>query len=598
MSNKTKEKTNLILCDLSSDTNKTDIETFLSEYKDKIISTQLTEKKPYKATVSFKDYNSANDCRINMNQKKLKNKSIRIMWDEKDFLQKNKDNKNNLYIKGIPKNKTSREIFEYFFKFGDVFSVKINDDEKGNNNGTAFVTYYNQDDAKKAIEETNGKKIWDSDMEVQYQKNNDKSHYNNENNLKVNISNLPENYNDQDIEKLCEEFGKIHICNIKQGEKGKYAIVKFSNEQEAKNAMEKLNNKEIGDKKLYTKEVKDNHYYNYNYNYNNKHNYQPNYYYNKPMIKFEDSFENNNLYIKNIPITATEEDLKKTFGQFGKITSIKLEKDIPDSKGEENKDSKKIITNKGFGYISFEKIENAKNALEKLNGKYMEGFRSWSKPLIIDYFMPKDKRQNMIQTNYYGIQNNPMVYPGMPATPFVPYPQMMMPIPFSNQYKQPYMWHQGNYKNNGYNNNYKQRYNNGGYPHRGKGGHKGGFYKNNYQKKNYNERKNENNTNTNNVNTPNIDNNTNTTEEKKNFDYENFNKLTTSEDKKEFLGERIFTAIQENLNNAGKDIDIETIGKITGMIIEIPNEKEIIEILEKPSILDSRVKEALSLLNK
>ena len=36
-------------------------------------------------------------------------------------------------------------------------------------------------------------------MEVQYQKNNDKSHYNNENNLKVNISNLPENYNDQDI---------------------------------------------------------------------------------------------------------------------------------------------------------------------------------------------------------------------------------------------------------------------------------------------------------------------------------------------------------------------------------------------------------------
>ena len=595
-SQNTSQKTNIILCGLPLKTTESDIKTFLSSYKDDIDLIKINENKPQKVTITFKDFDIANKCRIELNQKKLNGKNIRIMREEKDFLLKNKDNKNNLYIKGIPKNKTSREIFEYFFKFGDVFSVKINDDEKGNNNGTAFVTYYNQDDAKKAIEETNGKKIWDSDMEVQYQKNNDKSHYNNENNLKVNISNLPENYNDQDIEKLCEEFGKIHICNIKQGEKGKYAIVKFSNEQEAKNAMEKLNNKEIGDKKLYTKEVKDNHYYNYNYN--NKHNYQPNYYYNKPMIKFEDSFENNNLYIKNIPITATEEDLKKTFGQFGKITSIKLEKDIPDSKGEENKDSKKIITNKGFGYISFEKIENAKNALEKLNGKYMEGFQSWSKPLIIDYFMPKDKRQNMIQTNYYGIQNNPMVYPGMPATPFVPYPQMMMPIPFSNQYKQPYMWHQGNYKNNGYNNNYKQRYNNGGYPHRGKGGHKGGFYKNNYQKKNNNERKNENNTNTNNVNTPNIDNNTNTTEEKKNFDYENFNKLTTSEDKKEFLGERIFTAIQENLNNAGKDIDIETIGKITGMIIEIPNEKEIIEILEKPSILDSRVKEALSLLNK
>ena len=178
MSNNTKEKTNLILCDLSPDTNKKDIESFLSQYLDKIISTQLTEKKPFKATVSFKDYNSANECRINMNQKKLKNKSIRIMWDEKDFLQKNKDNKNNLYVKGIPKNKSSREIYEYFFKFGDMFSVKVNEDEKGNSNGTAFVTYYNQEDAKKAIEGTNGKKIWDSDMEVQYQKNNDKVHYN------------------------------------------------------------------------------------------------------------------------------------------------------------------------------------------------------------------------------------------------------------------------------------------------------------------------------------------------------------------------------------------------------------------------------------
>ena len=588
MSNNTKEKTTLILCDLSPDTNKSDIETFLSHYHDKIDLIQLTEKKPYKATVSFKDYNSANECRINMNQKKLKNKSIRIMWDEKDFLQKNKDNKNNLYIKGIPKNKTAREIFEYFYKFGDMFSIKINDDEKGNSNGTAFVTYYSKDDAKKAIDQTNGKKIWDSDMEVQYQKNNDKTHYNNYNNenLKINISNLPDNYKEEDITKLCEEFGKIHICNVKQGEKGKYAIVKFTSEQEAKKAMEKLNNKEIGDKKLHTKEVKDYHYFN-NYNYNNKHNYPPNYMYNKPIMKFEETFENSNLYVKNIPITATEEDLKKTFGKFGKITSIKLEKE--ETKKDDNKDTKKIVTNKGFGYISFETIENAKNALEQLNGKHMEGFQSWSRPLLIDYFLPKDKRQNMMQTNYYGMPNNPMVYPGMPA-PFMPYPQPMMVPLMTNQYKS-YMWNQGNYKNNGFN-NYKQRYNNGGYPHRGKGGHRGGYYKNNYQKKNNNDRKNENNTN--NINNP--DTSEATAEEKKDFDYENYNKLTSSEDKKEFLGERIFAAIQENV--AGKDIDIETIGKITGMIIEIPNEKEIIEILEKPSVLDSRVKEALNLLKK
>jgi len=594
MSTNIKDKTNLILCDLSNDTVKSDIESFLSQYKDKITSIQLNDKKPYKATVIFKDYTSANDCRINMNQKKLKNKPIRIMWDEKDFLQKNKDNKNNLYIKGIPKNKTARELFEYFFKFGDIFSFKINEDNKGNSNGTAFVTYYNQEDARKAIDETNGKKIWDSDMDVQYQKNNDKYHNNNsDNNLKVNISNLPDKFTDEDITKLCEEFGKIQIVNNNKTQKGKFAVVKFSKEQEAKNAIEKLNNKEIENKKIYAKEFKDNYYHN-----NNKHNYRQNYYYfnnNEPMMRFENALENKNLYIRNIPFIVTQEDLKKTFGKFGNITSIKLEEDNQGSKDDkeksDEKDKNKKFINKGYGYISFEKIESAKKALESLNGKYIEGFESWTKPLMIDYFISKDKRQNMIQPgiNYYGMPNNPMVFQTMPGQ-FMSYsPMFQMPTSIPNQYKPNNMWNQGNYKNNNYN-NYRPKYNSG-YQHRGRGGNRGGYHKNNnYQKKsnnNNNDKNIENNTNKSNIN-----------ERKKLFDFESFNKLNTPEEKKEFLGERLFAAIQEKSKENGNNIDFDTIGKITGMIIAIPEEKEIIEILQSPSSLDSRISEALTLLNK
>ena len=589
MSTNIKDKTNLILCDLSNDTIKADIESFLSQYKDKITSIQLNDRKPYKATVIFKDYTSANNCRIDMNQKKLKDKTIRIMWDEKDFLQKNKDNKNNLYIKGMPKNKSARELFEYFYKFGDIFSFKYNEDDKGNSNGTAFLTYYNQDDAKKAINETNGKKIWDSDMEVQYQKNN--HNINSDNNLKINISNLPDKFTDEDLTKLCEEFGKIQIVNINKGQKGKYAIVKFSNEQEAKNAIEKLNNKEIENKKIYVKEFKDNYYHN-----NNKHNYRQNYYYfnnNEPMMRFENVLENNNLYIRNIPYIVTQEDLKKTFGKFGNITSIKLEEDISGTKDNkeksEEKDKNKKFINKGYGYISFEKIESAKKALESLNGKYIEGFESWTKPLMIDYFISKDKRQNMIQSgvNYYGMQNNPMIFQTMPGQ-YMPYsPMFQMPISMPNQYKSTNMWNQGNYKNNNYN-NYRPKYN--GYQYRGRGGNRGGYHKNNnYQKKDNNNSKD---------NTNNNSNKNNINEKKKLFDFESFNKLTTIEEKKEFLGERLFAAIQEKSKDNGSNIDFETIGKITGMIIAIPDEKEIIEILQSPSSLDSRISEALTLLNK
>ena len=574
MSTNSKDKTTIILCDLSYDTNKADIESFLSQYKDKINSIDLTEKKPYKAMVYFKDYSTANECRINMNQKKIKSKAIRIMWEEKDFLQKNKDNKNsNLYVKNIPKNKTHREIFEYFFKFGDIFSVKINEDEKGNMNGTAFVTYYNPDDAKKAIDETNGKKIWDSDMDVQYRKSNEK---NNDNNLKINISNLPDNYTDDDITKLCEEFGKIHIVNVNKGQNGKYAIVKFNSEQEAKNAKEKLNNKEIGNKKIYTKDVKD-HYYHYNYNYNNKHNnYQQNYYYNinpVQMIRPEENNENNQLYIRNIPYIVTEEELRETFEKFGKITSIKLEKET------NSNDKNQKVQNKGYGYISFEKVEEAKKALESLNGVHIKGTESWPKPLLIDYYVSKEKRQ--MQKNYYEMQTNPMAFPqpGVPPQFGGAYPPMMMPMPMPGQY----MWNQVNYKNNGYN-NYNQRYNNNGYPHRGKRGQRGGGY----HQKNYQRRQNKNeNSPVQNINQ----------EDKKYFDHESFKKLSSAEERKEFLGEKLYEAIHENLNNSGKGENVDMIAKITGMIMEIP-ENEIIEILEKPSVLDLRVKEALNLLNK
>jgi len=46
--------------------------------------------------------------------KEIKNRIIRIMREEKHFIEKNKDSKNNLYIKNIPKEKDARQIYEYF----------------------------------------------------------------------------------------------------------------------------------------------------------------------------------------------------------------------------------------------------------------------------------------------------------------------------------------------------------------------------------------------------------------------------------------------------------------------------------------------------
>ena len=82
------------------------------------------------------------------------------------------------------------------------------------------------------------------------------------------------------------------------------------------------------------------------------------------------------------------------------------------------------------------------------------------------------------------------------------------------------------------------------------------------------------------------------------FDHESFNKLKNEEEKKDFLGEKLFNLIQENRLIKEKNEDSDTVGKITGMIIGIPNLDEIIDVLESPSKLEARIKEALELLEK
>ena len=584
-SENTPQKINLILCDLPPGVTQSDLESFLSPYKKSIESIQINEKNPQKANATFTDLEMANKCRKEMNQRKIKNKNIRIMREEKYFLQKNKETKNNLYVKNIPKEKDARELYEYFLQFGDVFSLKVNENEKMDFPKTAFLTYYKEEDAKKCIDNTTNKKIWGSDMEVQYQKNtNEKGYNNNHNNyhsnynnysnrnLKINITNLPDNYTDKEISKLCEEFGKCEICDIKTNRYGKFAIVKFSKESEAKTALEKLNNKEIDQKKLVVKEL-------HNYNYNNNSQHYPNYnnynkrpnnfpfFYNYPLPKIEEQYEKSNLYVSNIPPMATKEDLEKTFGQYGPIKNIKLDEDK--SVTSETKEKIKFL-NRGFGYVLFEKPEDAQKALESLAGKYIIGFENYFKPLNVDNFIPKDKRNITQGTNYYNISNAPMLYPGQ----YIPAPQYMMPMPIginpipNNQIRpNQYMFPQGNFKGG------LRRFNNRGRV-RGK----------NMQRRN----------------NGNTNNNMDKKEEEKKlvFDRESFDKMESEEEKRDFLGEKLFNLIQENQVIKEKNEDNEIVGKITGMILGIENFEEIIDILESPSKLEGRIKEALELLEK
>jgi len=606
----TQEKTMLYLTDLPYGITILDIQDFLSQYKEsivKIITPEMNQRNISKGSfaikILFKDNESADKCRKEMNLRKFRKKSVRIMWEERDTSLRY-NTKNNIYIKGIPKTTTPREVYEYFSQFGDIFSCKVAEDDYGNHYGYGYITFYSHEDAETAIAQSQGKTIFGSNnVEIShFQKRNERMINNSENNKdKIYINNLPEKYEISELNSLCKEFGKVETCNIYLDKIGKnFGIVKFSNESEAQEAKAKLDGKEIEKDGIKTKLIVKS----YQTQFEQK-QYMMNYY----SLKSTEKKGNCNLLLKNIPLTAKEEDLEKIFSKFGVITSTRIEKNKIEKKEEKGKFE---LVSKGYGFISFEKPEDAKKALEEMDQKFLPGFEGWNKPLTIENYLTKKERQlvenqDMNISNYYmnpGSAPPQHFVPQMPPH-FMPYQfppnahgPMFPPMPMQMRYP---MIQFNNYNNYGQYNNYNNNYNNNFYHNNKRRGGKRFYNKNNNNNNNRNYYKNQNN------NKYNKDKNDKDRLEKeerelqidieKNIDMDEYEKLETEEDKKNYFGEKIYNAIEESQLAVDKKLDSDDIAKITGMILNIPND-EIIKTMQNSSLFNNRIKEALHLLNK
>ena len=68
-----------------------------------------------------------------------------------------------------------------------------------------------------------------------------------------------------------------------------------------------------------------------------------------------------NIYVGNLAGQTTEENLNEAFGAFGTIASVRIIKD--GTTGE----------SKGFGFVVMEDEDQAKAAIEEMNGKELDG---------------------------------------------------------------------------------------------------------------------------------------------------------------------------------------------------------------------------------
>ncbi|XP_022745916.1 polyadenylate-binding protein 2-like [Durio zibethinus] len=243
-----------------------------------------------------------------------------------------------LYVGDLDFSVTETQLFEYFNQVGQVVTVRVCKDLSTRRSlGYGYVNYGNPQDAARALDLLNFTVLNRKPIRIMYSNRDPSLRKSGTGNIF--IKNLDKGIDHKALHDTFSAFGNILSCKIATDPSGQskgYGFVQFDNEESAQKAIEKLNGMLLNDKQVYVgpfvrKQERDT----------------------SSKTKF------NNVYVKNLSESTSDEDLKNSFGEFGTITSAVVMREA-DGKS------------KGFGFINFENADDAARAVESLNGKQFD----------------------------------------------------------------------------------------------------------------------------------------------------------------------------------------------------------------------------------
>jgi RNA recognition motif-containing protein len=130
-----------------------------------------------------------------------------------------------------------------------------------------------------------------------------------------------------------------------------------------------------------------------------------------PYLPFEQRQQNrsdefSNLYVKHLPDDiVTDDDLRALFSPYGAVKSVRLGVCLHDENGHQVLADADSVTvqdmslGRRFGFVDFEKCQDAKSALKGMNGLVV---RNATRPLHVARFQSKAERQSQgVEAAYY-----------------------------------------------------------------------------------------------------------------------------------------------------------------------------------------------------
>lgn len=241
-----------------------------------------------------------------------------------------------LYVGDLDFNVTDSQLYDLFNQVGQVVSVRVCRDLSTRRSlGYGYVNYSNPSDAARAIDVLNFTPLNGKSIRIMYSHRDPSIRKSGTANIF--IKNLDKAIDNKALHDTFSSFGNILSCKIATDPSGQskgYGFVQFENEEAAQSAIDKLNGMLMNDKQVYVghflrKQERDTV---------------------MSKIKF------NNVFVKNLAESTTEDELKKIFGEYGPITSVVVMRD-GDGKS------------RCFGFVNFESADDAAKAVDALNGK-------------------------------------------------------------------------------------------------------------------------------------------------------------------------------------------------------------------------------------
>eukprot|EP00747_Dinoflagellata_sp_TGD_P124236 gnl/TRDRNA2_/TRDRNA2_173959_c2_seq1.p1 gnl/TRDRNA2_/TRDRNA2_173959_c2~~gnl/TRDRNA2_/TRDRNA2_173959_c2_seq1.p1 ORF type:complete len:677 (-),score=198.68 gnl/TRDRNA2_/TRDRNA2_173959_c2_seq1:82-1896(-) len=336
-----------------------------------------------------------------LNYTSIKGRSCRIMWSQRDPSLR-KSGTGNVFVKNLDPNIDNKALYDTFSLFGNILTCKVVTDPKGKSRGYGFVHYETEEASKQAIERVNGMQIGDKTVSVaafvkKAGREIDKTNFTN-----LYVKCFPKEWDDAKFEETFKAFGTITSCTMMTDSKGrKFGFVAYEAPEMAKAAVEAMHKKDMrpedSQKEIPEDEVEK----------DESGHPMHLFYCQRAQSKQERAIElgtgkgaskgdsgggkgaageqSVNLYIKNLDDATDDAALLALFQPFAVQGTIKSAATAKDSEGK----------CKGFGFVSFEKPDDATKAVTEMHLKVIKG-----KPLYVGLAEKRAAREERLRQRY------------------------------------------------------------------------------------------------------------------------------------------------------------------------------------------------------